>query len=135
MTCFWDGIMRELKNNYIELPICTIHLNTHTFATFLKSRNTKTYNINWSGSDSKLVSGTHLPEKLLNENYKSIQEFDVNSIYNGYDCSTCDPFLLLICELFYVSIIHNFNGIIIKYTNTYKNRAILQFHSNSHHFW
>jgi hypothetical protein len=40
-----------------------------------------------------------MPEQLRRENAQAIASFDVSSVYNGYLCGGCDPFLLLITHL------------------------------------
>jgi len=117
MTCFWDAIRNKLN----------IKDSNETFIKNLKSKNNKNTNILWND--------TSLSDKQLEENYVHIREFDDKKINNGYDCSVCDPFLILICNIYKVSIIHNYRGIIINYKNNDKPEKILNFQSNNNHFW
>ena len=85
----------------------------------------KTKDIKWNGET--------LTDKQLEENFEHIRDFNVNSIGGGYLCSTCDPFLFLVCQLFQVDINHNYRGYMMRYriTNPIKT---LNFESNSGHF-
>jgi hypothetical protein len=78
-----------------------------TFVSYLKMNNTKTNNI--------IVNDELLTDKLLEENFNTIKNYDIKNIRNGYLCSTCDPFLLLVCELFECSIWNNYCSSVIKY--------------------
>ena len=62
-----------------------------------------------------------ITSKSMNENREHILSFDSTTINRGYDCSTCDPFLLLISELFEVDISHDYNGNIISYKSILNN--------------
>lgn len=115
MTCFWDSLRKKLK----------IKEGNKDFILNLKKCNKKDTSILWN--DLKLT------KKQLEENYEHIRDFDETKINNGYYCSVCDPFLILICEIYNVNILHNFNGHKMKYTkgDGYK---ILEFKSNTGHF-
>ena len=116
MTCFWDGIRNGLNINKSNLE----------FILYLKSNNTKDLHI--------ICNDCNLIEKQLDENFQHINEYNENNINNGYDCSSCDPFLILICHIYNININHNYNGFLIKYINNYDYKTIL-FQSNSNHFW
>lgn len=123
MTCFWKGTMDGLCKKQVTI------VTPEKFITFLKEYNVKTYDVLWN--DQKLS------EKELIENQLRVKELDIKSIWNGYDCSSCDPFLLLISQVFKVHINHDFNGTKIKYTNITipKDSQPLNFKSNRGHFW
>ena len=88
----------------------------------------------FSTEDSSITwNGETLTKKQLQENYDHIIDFNPNTIGNGYDCSVCDPFLLLVCYLFNVNIDHNYNGYLMKYRAN-NNARILRFSSNTGHF-
>lgn len=116
MTCFWDGIRLKLN----------INSNNADFINDLKNKNNKRLEIKWNNTD--------FTKKQLDENYQHIKDFDEKNISNGYDCSICDPFLILICDIFNISINHNFNGFIINYQNNNSSKTV-NFFSNSGHFW
>ena len=59
-----------------------------------------------------------------------------NIINSGYLCSVCDPFLILICELFELEIEHLYMGNVMKYRNIGGggNRRVIKFTSDQGHF-
>jgi hypothetical protein len=125
MTCFWDGILKELTNDDFK-KLKTKKPNNKNFVVLLKNSNTKeTKNIKWNGDT--------LSDNQIKENYEHIKDFDVKSIRNGYLCSTCDPFLILVCKLFNVNIYHKYCGNLMKYEVDNPNRT-LHFKSNKGHF-
>jgi hypothetical protein len=76
----------------------------------------------------------------MQENKERIKNFDISSIISGYDCSTFEPFLFLISQIYRVDIKHNYNGNMITYKyigNTDKNicNKLLYFNSDRGHFW
>ena len=115
MTCFWDSIRNKLN----------INDTNREFILYLKKSNTKNISVNWNSAE--------LTEKQLDENFEHIKNFDENKINDGYDCSICDPFLILVCELYNINIFHNFNGYEMKYIkdDSYKN---INCRSNTSHF-
>ena len=44
-----------------------------------------------------------------------IKDFNENNINQGYDCSSCDPFMILLCELLKININYDYNGNNIQY--------------------
>tara|TARA_B100000401_G_scaffold223105_1_gene150951 strand:- start:2741 stop:3124 length:384 start_codon:yes stop_codon:yes gene_type:complete len=125
MTCFWDGILNTLTNEDFE-KFKFKKMPNSEFVLFLKKFNKKTENVNWNNEK--------FSDRQLDENFTHIKDFDYQSIRNGYDCSTCDPFLILICELFCVSIVHNYIGNKLYYNHSNPKR-VLNFGSNSGHFY
>nr|QBK88580.1 MAG: hypothetical protein LCMiAC01_02570 [Mimivirus LCMiAC01] len=125
MTCFWDGILKALNRNIFTnklhnpKPVELINV--------LKSCSKITFDTLWNGKK--------LTHEQLQENLQHVNDFDVNKLYNGYDCSACDPFLLLVCQLFRVNIIHDYNGRIMKYTHILSINKTLNFKSDKGHFW
>merc|ERR1711871_1138093 len=91
MTRFWDGIISSLTNEDF------------------KKMNTKTYNVIWSNKE--------ITNQQKEENYEAINNLDIKNISSGYFCSTFDPFLFLISELFYLNIHHSYLGNNINYKN------------------
>lgn len=139
MTCFWDGIIAAIDHDMFMMTFET-HIepldpkqkidNIKNFIELLKERAILTKNVKWNNSK--------LTEQQLEENLLAIRNYNIDNINDGYDCSICDPFLLLVCELFKVDIIHNFigNDLIYEYDvkqNT--NKKIIKFASNHGHFW
>jgi hypothetical protein len=128
MTCFWDGIITELTKKVFRHKFLIKRVITPIeLIKILKEHVVKTVNIKWNNEKLK--------KKEIIENYEMIQHFNEKTINNGYLCSACEPFLLLICELFNVDIEHKYNGNNIFYKNIKNNNLIkLKFKSNSSHF-
>lgn len=97
MSCVWYGLIKKLKLKYKPL----------TLYNFIKINNRKTLNV--------MCNGTFPTETQLIENYERIEKLNQNEVQNGYNCSTFDPLIFLISELYKVNIIHNYNGVIIRY--------------------
>jgi hypothetical protein len=129
MTCFWDGILKRISFNKINNVLdAKKRCNVQQFINLLKKNARKTTNVKWQGNK--------LSEKELVENLEHIKTFDVSTIRHGYDCSGCDPFLLLICELFKVNIIHTYCKHKIKYEYISNEKInTIRFQSNRGHFW
>jgi hypothetical protein len=128
MSCFWDGILRSLELQdfyYLRAPK---PLTARQLANFLKNHN-------------RLTTGIRCNDRIplrapqLQENFDAIAQFDVDGIYEGYLCSTSDPFLCLVSFLFDVEIQHDFNGVTITYSTESRPRRIIRYRSDSNHFW
>ena len=115
MTCFWDALRSRLNLNQ----------SNKEFITYLKHSNKEYVIVLWNGES--------LSKKQMEENYEHVRDFNENSINNGYDCSICDPFLIMVCELYNVNINHNYNGYNMKYTKD-NNERTLDFSSDTGHF-
>ena len=102
MTCVWKGLLNCLniddfkKFGFNRIP------REKEFVEFLKSRNEICKDIIWN--DEKLT------KQFLEECYEAIKIFKTNTIYNGYLCSTCDPFIILVSQIFKINIYHNYCG-------------------------
>ena len=120
MSCFWDSLIKSISNedliNYFDNN--KVRTNPHNLATILKNVNRKTVNVLWNN--------TTLSEKMLEENVE---------VQNGYYCSTCDPFLLLLADYLEITIIHNYNNHIMNYTNKINNRYTIKINSDNGHCW
>jgi len=125
MTCFWDGIMRSLNQNDFEL-INEKKTNNFEFIKMLKRRKIPMTNVLWENQN--------LSDNEIKEHLSAIDEYDINGIPGGHLTSSCDSFLLLICELFKVNIEHMYMIHTIKYTNTKEVRETLYYSSNDKHF-
>jgi hypothetical protein len=127
MTCFWDGILRSLNLsdfNYVGLSQTPLHATE--LCIILKRLNKPT--------DSVYCNGKKLTRQQLKENYDAVEEYNVRNIYSGYFCSTMDPFLCLISDVFRIRIEHDFNGYTMVYSvESY--RKIIKYRSNYDHFW
>ena len=125
MTCFWDGILNCLeKKDFYDLGIDFKPTPTY-FIKLLKKNNKICSSVKWNNE--------YLSEQFLNECVESINNLDINKINNGYFCSTCDPFLILICKLFKVNIFHKYLNNIMKYEEKNNLKAI-HVKSNKTHF-
>ena len=131
MSCFWDAILNKLKiEDFQKIFNHSGKPNPETFAKMLIKKNMKTENVLWNSQILK--------DKPLQENYEHIQEFDASSVNQGYDCSTCDPFLLIICELFTINIQHVYLENTIEYThkkNVFNNNYTIKLQSDKGHMW
>ena len=125
MTCLWDGIMKSLNQNDFKF-INEKKTNTYEFIKMLKKRTRGMTNVLWQG---KL-----LREQEINEHIQAIKEYDINGISGGHLTSVCDSFLLLLCEIFKVNIIHRYMNIEIKYLNKEQSRKTIHYSSNNGHF-
>ena len=107
--------------------------------------NRKSVNVSWNGEK--------LPDKLIDESFDHVKDFLQNNdknndnnnnsekniqniINSGYLCSVCDPFLILICELFELEIEHLYMGNVMRYLNIGGGggRRIIKFTSDHGHF-
>ena len=125
MTCFWDGVMKSLNKNDFDLINETKSNNTELIQ-MLKRRKIPMINVLW---ENQKLSENEIKEHLL-----AIDEYDINGIPGGHLTSSCDSFLLLICELFKVNIEHMYMIHTIKYSNTKEVRKTLYYSSNDKHF-
>ena len=130
MSCFWDAVLNKLKIedftkfNYSGKP------GPKEFADLLKKHNKITDNVLWN---SQLLT-----KKQCDENYEHIQDYQSSQVTQGYDCSICDPFLILICELFIININHIYLGNKIDYTNkknVFNNNYTITIQSDKGHMW
>ena len=90
MTCFWDSIIRGLEWK---------PTNPAFFIEHLKSQNRETVSV--------VVNDKPLTDLEKKENFEAIRELRLE---NGYLCSTSDPVLCLVSELFQIQVVHTMNG-------------------------
>lgn len=127
MTCFWDGILQALDNSDFQVVGCNNRLNRQQLINLLKTKNVEIQDVTWNGMK--------LTPQEIKEHYEAIKSYDINKINNGHLCSSCDSFLLLICQVFNVNIKHSYINVDIEYKNQKVQRKTLQFASNHGHFW
>lgn len=125
MTCVWKGLLNCLTINDFKQYKIYKKPTEYTFVNFLKSRNQLCIDVTWNDEQ--------LSEQFLTECFKSVAMLKTNSIQNGYWCSTCDPFLILVSQLFKINIRHKYCGIDIYYKCKNATRMI-QVKSNKRHF-
>lgn len=127
MTCFWDAIVSSLNKDDFELfGEKNFTINRQTVINFLKSKNTKCNNVLWQNQKLK--------EQELNEHIEAVKCYNIKGIGRGHWTSTCDSFLLLICQLFKVNINHKYCKTMITYKNSETVRRTINFNSNTRHF-
>ena len=126
MTCVPDSLIRKLNTSEFQVIGLNRKPDAQDFIQALQEYNTKTENVT--------CQGVELKEQELKENMESIENIDLNRLNKGYLCSSCDPLLLLYCELFNVSIDFNFNGTNVNYHNTKESKRTIRFSSSSSHF-
>jgi len=100
MTCFWDSIIRGLYPDY--------RYTHHSLIEYLKKNNTLQILV--------LINGNGLSNQQIGENNEAVNIYDIRSIFGGYWCSSCDPFLILVCNTFQINIIHKLLNTTIDYT-------------------
>ena len=124
MTCFWDGIISSLNNQ--DYQVAGIRKARHRdFINQLKAKNKMVSSVSWQGNK--------LTEQEMKEHMEAIKDYNVNGIGSGHLTSTCDSFLLLVCELFKVNIKHKYMNTNIIYQHD-NGRKTLTFSSNRGHF-
>jgi len=125
MTCFWDAIFKSLNKNDFDLINEKKSTNGELIA-MLKRRKIPMTNVLWENQK--------ISENEINEHLLAINDYDINGIPGGHLTSSCDSFLLLICELFKVNIEHMYMIHTIKYSNNKEVRKTLYYSSNDKHF-
>lgn len=91
-TCFWDSLIHQLRTHRL-VPST---MNPHEFLALLQTRNTKSVNVFWQEAQPS--------EQQMMENLVWVDEYNVDQINDSHLGGACDPFLLLVCELYHVTI-------------------------------
>jgi hypothetical protein len=127
MSCFWDTLIKKVNAEDIFHILKITNATPKTFSNALKNENIKVENVLWMSNE--------LTVKERQENFDHIKEYDINTTTNGYLCSICDPFLLLVAELFKVEIIHHFHGNLVNYKYSKECNYTITIHSDKGHMW
>ena len=130
MSCFWDAILNKIKIDDFNKLNYSGNPGPKEFADLLKKQNRITENVLWN---SQLLT-----KQQCKENYEHIQNYQSSQVNQGYDCSICDPFLILICELLNININHTYLGNKIDYTNkknVFNNNYTINIQSDKGHMW
>ena len=127
MSCFWDTLLSRIKKDEIQSILSLHNTTSKDFANTLKNKNIPTDNVLWMGEE--------ITQQMKEENIEHIEGYDSSTIPNGYLCSTCDPFLLLITELFQIKIIHHYNKVVINYQQKIDNKYTITIHNDKGHMW
>ncbi len=127
MTCVWDALRSKLRPDDLKSILGMQTSTPQNMVMCLKSKNKATVGVKWQG--------VPLTQKEMLENIEWIKNHDASTINRGYDCSSCDPYLLLVCYLFNVRIAHQYLNNQIIYDPPGTARYQLNFVNNRGHFW
>ena len=125
MACFWNSIIESLNRTDLDKLNIKRFRNPLSLVLFLKVKNCKTTDVLWN---SEVLS-----PKQMEENMEAIKNYNHRNIYSGYFCSTFEPMLFLISQLFKVNIHHEFNGTPILYVNFTGNYKWIYYKSSKDH--
>ena len=123
MSCFWEGIIASLSQDYKD----KFGINNNSIPNLIeafKKVNSTAINVLWQNKE--------LTVKQKEENYTHINDYNVSNYNRGYLCSTCDPFLILLCHILGIDIQHNYLNNEIMYSC--KSKKLYVFKSDSGHF-
>lgn len=124
MTCFWDGIINSLDTNDLNKIQIQTKPTVDLFIEKIKSHNRKTKNVLWNN--------TTISEQQLEENYNAVKDYDQTTKNEGYYCSTFDPIIFLVSEIFELNIEHKYLKNIINYTHENYIKTVNYNSSRSH---
>ena len=127
MSCYWNTLIKNIKHNDIKNILNIKNINPFRFAKELKNKNKLINTI--------LVNNNKIKEQQQKENFDHIKEYNPKTVNNGYLCSTCDPFLILIANLFSITIINNYIGNIITYKPISYSRYTITIKNDNGHMW
>lgn len=124
MSCFWNSILSAVSAS--EKKEIGNPKNVVDLIRALKKHNQLTRDVTWNR--------LRLSARELKENFIAIDAYDAKSHPNGYLCSSCEPFLLLLAQLLQVNIDHKFCGVQIHYRfNDAECARVLRFISTQTH--
>ena len=143
MSCFWDTLFRNIQHE--KKSFCLVNhysnkgynglvnyyqnepSNRTELCLLLKKKNKFTRNV--------LCNGEEITEKQMKENFEHVKDYDISTMNNGYFCSTFDPFLFLISELYEVKIINNYMTLKVIYDNKKNSNYEIIVNNNDSHMW
>lgn len=126
MSCFWRGILSSLPKQKFQTIGIQMQGGIQNLVKSLKDNLQATPNVLWNNQKISNIQ--------IKENIEHIKSYQLNTINQGYWCSTSDPFLFLISELFKINIQHTYINTKITYKHP-KATETLHFKSNRGHFW
>ena len=126
MTCFWDAIIHSLKDDDLRLLNLKKRPTHRSFIEKLKQKNTAPRDVLWNNQT--------LTQVELNEHIEAVKCYNIGGIHGGHLTSTCDSFLLLLCQLLKINIKHRYISTNIHYKYKRGGRKTLHFHSSRSHF-
>ena len=116
MSCVWQGLIDSLQ----------LKTTPEAFCTLIKSKNRDTPDM--------LIQNIPLTPQIQKENIDHISAIKIKDVNKDYFCSTSDPLLLLVGQLYNLSIEHIYCGTKISYENKNSSK-IIYVASNQGHFW
>lgn len=135
MTCVWDALRTSITQEdlkFIDYPTKPT-LNAINMVKLLKNR---AYEVLQHKPTIYLEKWNNekFTDKYLKECYQFVKNFNVSSINRGYDCSSCDPFLMVFAGLFRVNVhfIYVNTKCLFQVTNP---RKTLKFQCSKSHFY
>lgn len=121
MSCFWDAILKKVhyfKEHNIK--------NSIELLQFLKKNNCITCHVLWQNKK--------LQNTLLRQNFIDVEQYN-ESTKDGHWTSSCDIFLLLVCEIACIDIEFNMLNTKILFKNILnQDNKSVTFTSSSSHF-
>jgi hypothetical protein len=126
MTCVWDSIIQSLTHEERNFIFENRPHNANSLAIWMKINNRPTENVLWNKAK--------LHENQIKEGVKWIDEINPNNVGNGYDCSVCDPLLLLLAELLKIKIEHVYMGNVMFYEHKTCIRRTVTYTNDRGHF-
>lgn len=127
MSCFWDTLLKRIKSNDLIYLLNNDKITPINFALKLKKKNKIVKNI--------IINGKKITKNQQNENYNHIINYNINTINDGYYCSTFDPFLILIANIFSITINNNFDNNLIIYKPYIYSRYEIELKNNKGHMY
>ena len=130
MSCFWEGIIKTLnENEKSKLSLA----NGASKIELVKCLKRKSYHL----TDANVLwQGEKLKKQLCNELKMWVDNYNEQNINNGHDTSSCDPFLVLLCELLDWNITFMYTGSKISFENGNSGKKrLVKFGANTHHFF
>lgn len=107
MSCFWDALIKKINYHDHKYYFKLNKINPYNFAVVLKKKN--------KSVNTVIVNNIKINLNQQKENFEHIKNYDLNTINDGYLCSTFDPFLILISDLLSITINNTFNNSLIIY--------------------
>ena len=123
MSCFWEGIIASLSQDDKD----KFGINNNNIPNLIeafKKVNSTAINVLWQNQE--------LTVKQKEENYTHMNDYNVSNYNRGYLCSTCDPFLILLCHILGRDMQHNYRNNEIMYSC--KSKTLYVFKTDSGHF-
>ena len=122
MACFWEAQIAALSATELQM---VGGRRPEVLKRFYQTRFLDPTNV--------LVQGKALTEQERSEHREWLR-CDQDHVYGGHLTSTCDPYLVQLCEHFRVNVDHVYNGSLVQYHIPRATR-LLKFQSSTNHFW